>query len=350
MSGRLVILPHKSWNVWNQDNREKVARDERLHREAEEAKAEKAKLLLQEQNLEQLLSNQNPILLVNDGSIATSSSSVVPFRLFEDLEKTQANKIGNAEYIKEKAQKEQAQKKKDGVADWALGEGSYENSKTKPWYAVLDQDNQSSTAATIKLEAGLTGASSSNKLVREITRKVKADPMSNLLHVNQFDYQPKYHGEKASEYHLDSIESKEPERTINAESDSESASRKNHKKHKKRHREEDRKSESKRSKHHRHNTKEGKEEDTSGNRRRNDLVIQNPTKSPHTAPSVDNSLAGLRQKRLEREAVEKKRAAMLLASVDIYGAGNSSGSGSSLGPNREYSQQYNPHLARAYKR
>lgn len=64
MSGRLVILRHKSWHVWNQDNQEKVLRDERLAREAEVEKKTEEKQKLQEKNLELLT-----------GEKATTSSS-----------------------------------------------------------------------------------------------------------------------------------------------------------------------------------------------------------------------------------------------------------------------------------
>lgn len=56
MSGRLVISRHKSWHVWNQDNQEKVLRDERLAREAEEEKNLNEKRRVQEKNLELLSS------------------------------------------------------------------------------------------------------------------------------------------------------------------------------------------------------------------------------------------------------------------------------------------------------
>ena len=39
--GKLNILMHKSWNVWNRDNVEKVLRDERLHREEESKKRQR---------------------------------------------------------------------------------------------------------------------------------------------------------------------------------------------------------------------------------------------------------------------------------------------------------------------
>ncbi|GAB5035816.1 Hypothetical protein NocV09_03000280 [Nannochloropsis oceanica] len=54
MSGRLIILPKKSWHVWNQDNREKVLRDERLHREEQDERAEQQRTVDREHRLDVL--------------------------------------------------------------------------------------------------------------------------------------------------------------------------------------------------------------------------------------------------------------------------------------------------------
>jgi hypothetical protein len=54
MSGRLIILPHKSWNVWNRDNAEKVLRDERLHREQLEQQQKQQRKVHQETLLSKL--------------------------------------------------------------------------------------------------------------------------------------------------------------------------------------------------------------------------------------------------------------------------------------------------------
>lgn len=61
MSGRLVILPHKSWNVWGRENKEKVARDERNAREEEELKQLEERISFQQQSLEILRRNAEDV-------------------------------------------------------------------------------------------------------------------------------------------------------------------------------------------------------------------------------------------------------------------------------------------------
>ena len=52
--GGLVILPHKSWNVWNRDNKAKVARDEKAHKQLIEAKQKCRNKVLQQIKFERL--------------------------------------------------------------------------------------------------------------------------------------------------------------------------------------------------------------------------------------------------------------------------------------------------------
>jgi hypothetical protein len=346
MSGRLVILPHKSWNVWNQDNREKVMRDERLHREAEEAKVEKEKKLLQEQNLELLRATNG----IDDKTSDAADAEVVPFRLFEDLERKHFDKLGNEEYLKEKAAKELTQKKRDGIADWALGEGSYENSKSKPWFADLGSSSSSSAAA-------LADVAKSAALQREQLRKGRADPMGSILVPNKHDYQPKSMTKVPKVLPecapLEAIESKEDDDNYDTEehhrdsrkrkhkSDkrdrSGSRERKHsHKKHSKSRRSEDRDR--------KHKTDQDSQQERAG---RHDTGSSNHISSSNSSDAVPDKWADLRRKRLEREAVERKRAAVLLAEADIYGGGARGGAGGGgRGSSSGYSQQYNPHLAR----
>jgi len=61
MSGRLVILPHKSWNVWNQDNREKVLRDERIQREEAEKMVFEERRNTQQLNMQLLQSESSKV-------------------------------------------------------------------------------------------------------------------------------------------------------------------------------------------------------------------------------------------------------------------------------------------------
>lgn len=332
MSGRLVILPHKSWNVWNQDNREKVARDERLHREAEDAKAVKDKQLLQEQNLELLRDGEEAIKLEPGGS--NNKGHIEPFRLFEDLEKQHHARLGNEDYLKEKAQKELLQKKRDGIADWALGEGSVENSKIRPWYE------------TVGLE-GSVPSTTGPRLGREIHRKEQADPMGSILKPNTHEYEPKPRNEQTKSSgptdlsflesagaKLDFIESKENDSSDSEPSRSKEKKKKRHKGHK-----EDRKSKkhSKRKHSDSSDDERSHKKDRKSSRHHIDVKVKTEGHKP-----ADDPWAELRTKRLEREAIERKRAAVLLATVDVYGPGGSGSSAAQQG----YGQQYHPHLAR----
>lgn len=67
MSGRLVILRHKKWNVWNQDNQEKVLKDERIAREEEQERHEKERKRTQEKNLEILngVVSEEPLISID---------------------------------------------------------------------------------------------------------------------------------------------------------------------------------------------------------------------------------------------------------------------------------------------
>jgi hypothetical protein len=318
MSGRLVILPHKSWNVWNQDNREKVLRDERLHREAEESKAAKDRQLLQEQNLELLRSSG----AVDDIPASEApGTSVAPFRLFEDLERKHYDQLGNTEYLKEKADKDLAQKKREGIADWALGEGSYENSKSKPWYATLGNSSQQVISSN----------SSNPARGRENKRKEAADPMGAILVPNKIGYVPRSALPMLPLCPpVESAESKEDEGFAQSDKhDRKRSKRKHDKAEKKGHKKKDK----------------SRDRDSQDSCRRDSgkRTKQEPAavggQSTCTAAEAADPWAELRKKRLEREAVERRRAALLLAEKDVYGDRGNSCSGG-------YSQQYNPHLAR----
>lgn len=123
MSGRLVILRHKSWHVWNQDNQEKVLRDERIHRESEEAKRVDGKRKLSETIY----------------STLSSGERVEETTVKEDGEPSSTHKRG------EKGESGQPSVKRDPILnDWKLGDGSRELSKVAPWYEQVSPQNSSS--------------------------------------------------------------------------------------------------------------------------------------------------------------------------------------------------------------
>lgn len=116
MSGRLVILRHKRWNVWNQDNVERVLRDERLESERLERERQR------ERRAEQ---DARYAALTGGGPQGVGGR----LRLLEREESAP----GNEEAERERREAELRHKRREGVAPWALGEGSVEKLRSKPW-------------------------------------------------------------------------------------------------------------------------------------------------------------------------------------------------------------------------
>lgn len=185
MSSKLVILRHKSWNVWNQDNREKVLRDERLHRE----QTENNEIGQRKQNidfkLKELKNNVQDTSSINDAEAKEAEAGrpplIVPFRLFD--EPSTIVPTTNAEYMKEKREKEYKEQVRQGVAPWSLGDVSSGKNPVLPWYVEIPKSSSSSSLPDRKEvdEEKLKSEMDKRKYERELKRQRKEDPMSSIL-------------------------------------------------------------------------------------------------------------------------------------------------------------------------
>ena len=237
MSGRLRILPHKSWHVWTTDNIEKVKRDERLHKEEIECSAKRSRDVKSEQLLVQLLDKDSTTIESDieqhnnapEDDVGTNyetnshKDSVVP------MKDVRINRhADNIEYKKEKADKELKQKRQEGSAPFQLVPDEF-SKKNAPWYMAKkphmtkgsgyrDYDNSmsitsaESQSTVVSSEAAsvissllipssqrskpqsnehesvmsrgrkLSGPAAAAFRRRDSTRKEAADPMAHLLH------------------------------------------------------------------------------------------------------------------------------------------------------------------------
>ena len=173
MSGRLVILPHKSWNVYNTDNVEKVLRDERLEKERQEREAKEQRRRDQEEIHRELLrpgGGADVDVERHSRQKQTDPAPVEPFCLFDEPKaanslSTAVTTVPNADYIKEREQKELARKRHEGIAPLPLG--GYTDSSTT-WYTQR---------RPLGGEDGLVG----DKRRRDHMAKQRDDPMTTIL-------------------------------------------------------------------------------------------------------------------------------------------------------------------------
>ena len=410
MSGRLVILPHKSWNVWNQDNREKVARDERLNREELEGKERKEKECVQEHNLEQLLGFKRDTSDKNDVDVVEESNNdpnQQPFRLFGDLEEQERKNQEQLAAKKLQEEKELLAKRRAGIAPWALGDGLAEMTGTnqQPWY-LKKQQPQSTNDNNIINNSSSSGSSGNgvmtvNEIVakeRDELLKVKLDPMRRLLKAKRtVDNGSNCRGEMdsnrvlallggptANEFNSSSSSSssgsklesssgisgikgspldmihpndvhksnssngvfpdqKHDNVVLDNHNDHDKHHHHHHEKHKK-HKDKDKEKDKEKKKEKKRKSDSDHREDEPScmhtinqwNAERNVESIAKPLKSEEH----DDVMSALRRKRLDREQVERRRASLLLAQVEMYGTAGLDEK------NVRYHSQYNPTLAR----
>lgn len=277
-----MISKHKSYHVWNQDNVEKVMRDERLHKEKLEAAAQREKDSLQEKNREALLTSRDP-------SVAPAGAEREIFNLFGNLESAAAEETARKLKRREQEAKDALLLRQNGATPWALGDGSREKSGQRAWYEAtqpLSSDPSSSAGITV-MGKRVTGSEEQGARSRDTARKNRLDPMAPLMHggagvwaeAKTDDGRKECRGGHA--YNKD----RRQDREDRGEGDDRGREDRRHKKRKK-----DRK----------HSCKD------------------------HAAESPEDEdarlLRELRRKRLDRERSERKKTAVLLARRDIYGS------------------------------
>ncbi|KAI9364001.1 hypothetical protein DFJ73DRAFT_810590 [Zopfochytrium polystomum] len=133
--GGLRILPHKSWNVYNQKNRDRVARDEEQARKEAEEKDGRARAAAQERRLESLRvkasGRRDDRLKVEPSSTESLLHDGVHVHLFPQQGKPTSTT--NDEYEAEKA----AEKAKfEKQITMYLGGERGEKTGVVPWYAT----------------------------------------------------------------------------------------------------------------------------------------------------------------------------------------------------------------------
>ncbi|KAI9493099.1 hypothetical protein BDB00DRAFT_384767 [Zychaea mexicana] len=163
------ILPHKSWNVYNKKNIEKVRRDEAKAREEEQLKAERAAQAESEARLDLL---RKRALKKQEHVRSTSNSSLVPqpstapqhINLFEEEAKEHAE---NEEHLAEqKAKEDQWERQVTMYLDKDV------NKESTPWYAIKEYDRYGNSSKDSK-----KGKHDNLKDERRRRRKRKRDPI-----------------------------------------------------------------------------------------------------------------------------------------------------------------------------
>lgn len=363
--------------MWNVENTNKVLRDERLHREEVERKAEHERSSILEKNLDELIRKGNKF----DNSASSSSVTIKEeperFRLFGDFEEQQLKAEKSAARSAEEEAKLSKLKKINGIEDWALGGGSRELSKTKAWYETSSVSTAHAAPAVESRQSSHSIIDPMRKFLKVLVKKetcastgTSNSANTTAISTSSINYGSSG-GDTATALNLKKrvLESCSDNGCLSDKFDNErrnnSVSRKKEKYH--RHSKEE-KHKKKKKKEKKHNNKIDGGNESKDKRRSTatrtvsnlvDVGLAEDKYGDKSSTEKDFERAALRAKRLVRERQEHKRANILLTRHDIYGDTNNltraniSGNSDDIGgppqyiyTARKYNQQYNPQLSR----
>jgi len=140
------LLPHKSWNVWNKDNIEKVKRDEKNDREVQLKKRKRQEAAEQEIRYKFLKENSKKLFQDNPDH-PKEEERLQHINFFSEFETG-----ANPEYEAEKKKDEEKRLKQLGLATCYLGQGSAESMDVKPWYYEPNQEPELTEQQKLKTE------------------------------------------------------------------------------------------------------------------------------------------------------------------------------------------------------
>jgi hypothetical protein len=339
MSSRLIILPKKTWHVWNREAIAKVRNDEKKHQEETQAAEEKERRAIQESRFNTLKSRANaqvdPAIdapstfsqvehVLMSTSISMPSSSAVAIRqpsqqqehinFFSDIEFALG---GNQEHLKEKYEKEMKEAKRSGYAPAALGGTKEEREKEAPWWGAFAlkgapelplapqvQPMSSESISTTKRRGTVERcALPSEDPMFKLLKPVSSSSATSLLVVGSEPLENVCSSTKKKE-----VKGKKLKKDKKEKKNKEKKKHKNGERRKRRHSSSDSSSDE------HEDEKRARRRARADDNNSNEIEKSGASKVASTMMATSGpSLWELRQRRLEREGGERARAAVVLA-------------------------------------
>ena len=317
MSGRLIILPKKSYCPWNPQNVERVLRDERRHAEAQEQAAAREETAQAQQRLDTIKGKKNTNMqrnIANEDPVEEESQSEGGrFSLFAQEEQAAARLISST--TTSTSEQKNAKSSSDGIQPLYLGQSAkdvatfYKRENSRALSSSTEKRLKSSMDPMGQFDIqSLPHSQAQEEEEPKLSAKSSQSEQRSSRHKHSNQKIKRKHKRDNDKRHLSQSTDDDSSSDTSSSDDSRRRHRKHRRKSSSRHRRKERK-------HSQHRKRDGKQR-----------------KSESSRDHCRDSIEELRKRRLEREEQEKQRQDSVL-----HGRATLS---------RKYQDQYNPGLSR----